>query len=80
MPPDSDMHYESATFPLSDEELFDYTRNSWLVEFSDPSTRRAESESAKTFLSRQPVCLPPQVRPHEYQAPLQLWDGGNGQP
>ena len=52
MPPDSDMHYESATFPLSDEELFDYTRNSWLVEFSDPSTRRAESESAKTFLSR----------------------------
>ena len=53
MPPDSELRYESATFPLTDEELFDFTRNSWLVEFSDPSTKRAESEGAKTFISRQ---------------------------
>ena len=52
MPPDSGWHYESPVFPLSDEQLFDYTRNKWLIEFSDPSTRRIEAESAKTFLSR----------------------------
>ena len=45
-------YYESPTFPLTDEELFDNTRSAWLVEFSDPSTRRNESESAKTFVSR----------------------------
>ena len=45
-------YYESPSFPLSDEELFDCTRNSWLVEFSDPSTRRHESEGAKAFVSR----------------------------
>ena len=50
--PDPELRYESATFPLSDEELFDFTRNAWLIEFSDPSTRRAESETAKTFISR----------------------------
>ena len=45
-------YYESPKFPLNDEELFDNTRRKWLVEFSDPSTRRAEAESAKTFVSR----------------------------
>ena len=45
-------YYESPSFPLSDEELFDCTRNSWLVEFSDPSTGRHESEGAKAFVSR----------------------------
>ena len=45
-------YYESLRFPMSDEELFDNTRRKWLVEFSDPSTRRAEAESAKTFVSR----------------------------
>ena len=50
--PDPELRYESATFPLTDEELFDYTRNVWLVEFSDPSTKRTESEGAKTFISR----------------------------
>ena len=45
-------YYESPKFPLNDEELFDNTRRKWLVEFSDPSTKRAEAESAKTFVSR----------------------------
>ena len=52
LPPDSDWYHESPTFPLSNEELFDNTRSKWLVEFSDPSTRRAEAEAAKTFVSR----------------------------
>ena len=52
MPPGKNWYYESRTFPLSDEELFDNCRNSWLVEFSDPSTRKTESEGAKSFISR----------------------------
>ena len=52
LPPEMGWYHESMHFPLSDEALFDATRTKWLVEFSDPSTRRAEAESAKTFLSR----------------------------
>ena len=52
LPSSEAWYYESPKFPLNDEELFDNTRRKWLVEFSDPSTRRAEAESAKTFVSR----------------------------
>ena len=52
LPPELDLYHESMHFPLSDEELFEATRTKWLVEFSDPSTRRAEAEQAKTFISR----------------------------
>ena len=52
LPASLDLYYESPTFPLSDEELFDHARSKWLIEFSDPSTRRAEAEAAKTFVSR----------------------------
>ena len=52
LPSSEGWYYESPKFPMSDEELFDNTRRKWLVEFSDPSTRRAEAESAKTFVSR----------------------------
>ena len=51
-PSEMDWYFESLHFPMSDEELFDGTRTKWLVEFSDPSTKRAEAEQAKGFLSR----------------------------
>ena len=52
LPAEQGWYYESAKFPMSDEELFDNTRLKWLIEFSDPSTRRNEAEAAKTFVSR----------------------------
>ena len=52
LPPEQDWYHEAMHFPLTDEELFDATRTKWLVEFSDPSTRRAEAEAGKTFISR----------------------------
>ena len=51
-PPEQDLYYESLHFPMTDEELFDNTRSKWLIEFSDPSTKRTEAETSKGFISR----------------------------
>ena len=51
LPPERNWYYESRNFPLSEEQLFNNTRTKLLIEFSDPSTRRSEAESAKSFVS-----------------------------
>ena len=80
LPPNSDWYQESPAFPLSDEQLFDNTRSKWLVEFSDPSTRRAEAEAAKTFVSRKAYPYRHKYNGLSTQHPYNFHHGDDWQP